>query len=83
MAPQDSKRRTALAFVISGEVTIGDRPARENDAVIFDRDGDPVAIATEGGAELLLNGGVPLNQPVVRYGPLMNTVGEIRQAMLD
>lgn len=74
----------AFAFVIRGEVTIGDRPARENDAVIFDRDGDSVAIATDSGAELLLIGGVPLNEPVARYGPfVMNTTGEIRQAMLD
>ena len=74
----------AFAFVIGGEVTIADRQARENDAVIFGRDGDGVAIATESGAELLLIGGVPLNEPVARYGPfVMNTPGEIRQAMID
>jgi len=74
----------AFAFVISGEATFGDRLARENDAVIFERDGDAVAIATENGAELLLIGGVPLNEPVARYGPfVMNTAGEIRQAMID
>jgi len=74
----------AFAFVIGGEAAFGDRVARENDAVIFDRDGDEVAIASERGAELLLIGGVPLEEPVARYGPfVMNTVGEIRQAMLD
>jgi redox-sensitive bicupin YhaK (pirin superfamily) len=74
----------AFAFVIGGEVTVDDRMARENDAVIFERDGDAVAIATESGAELLLIGGVPLSEPVARYGPfVMNTAGEIRQAMLD
>jgi redox-sensitive bicupin YhaK (pirin superfamily) len=73
-----------FAFVISGEVAIADRVARENDAVIFGRDGHAVAIATESGAELLLIGGVPLNEPVARYGPfVMNTSGEIRQAMID
>jgi redox-sensitive bicupin YhaK (pirin superfamily) len=52
--------------------------------VIFDRDGDEVTIATQSGAELLLIGGVPLHEPVARYGPfVMNTAGEIRQAMLD
>lgn len=74
----------AFAFVINGEAVFGSRPARENDMVIFDRDGDEVSIASDEGAELLLIAGVPLNEPVVRYGPfVMNTPGEIRQAMLD
>jgi len=74
----------AFAFIVSGEAAFGDRVARENDAVFFERDGDEAAIATESGAELLLIGGVPLHEPVARYGPfVMNTPGEIRQAMLD
>jgi quercetin 2,3-dioxygenase len=74
----------AFAFVISGEATFGDRAARENDAVLFERDGDEVSIDSNDGAELLLIAGVPLNEPVARYGPfVMNTPGEIRQAMLD
>jgi hypothetical protein len=74
----------AFAFVFSGEATFGDRGARENDTILFNRDGDAVTITSEGGAELLLIGGVPLNEPVARYGPfVMNTTGEIRQAMLD
>jgi quercetin 2,3-dioxygenase len=74
----------AFAFLVSGEASFGGRPARENDAVIFDRDGDEVSLASENGAELLLIAGVPLDEPVVRYGPfVMNTAGEIRQAMLD
>jgi quercetin 2,3-dioxygenase len=74
----------AFAFVISGEAAFGDRVARENDMVLFGGDGDAVSIASSGGTELLLIGGVPLNEPVARYGPfVMNTVGEIRQAMLD
>jgi quercetin 2,3-dioxygenase len=74
----------AFAFVISGEAAFGDRVGHENDMVLFGGDGDAVSIASTGGAELLLIGGVPLNEPVARYGPfVMNTVGEIRQAMLD
>jgi quercetin 2,3-dioxygenase len=74
----------AFAFVFRGEARFGDRDARENDMVVFERDGDAVEIATETGAELLLIGGVPLQEPVARYGPfVMNSVGEIRQAMLD
>ncbi len=74
----------AFAFVIGGEAAFGDRVARENDAVLFERDGDTVVVTSESGAELLLIAGVPLHEPVARYGPfVMNTVGEIRQAMLD
>jgi quercetin 2,3-dioxygenase len=73
-----------FAFLISGEAKFGDRVARENDMVLFARDGDTVTIATDKGAELLLIGGVPLNEPIARYGPfVMNTMGEIRQAMID
>src|SRR5690349_658419 len=78
------KSYNAFAFVIDGEATFGDRVARENDAVIFASNGDEVSIASEAGAELLLIGGEPLGEPVARYGPfVMNTPGEIRQAMLD
>jgi len=74
----------AFAFLISGEAKFGDRVANENDMVLFERDGDSVTTATEKGAELLLIGGVPLNEPIARYGPfVMNTMGEIRQAMID
>ena len=78
------KTYNAFAFLIGGEAAFGDRVARENDAVIFGRDGDEIAIASDKGAELLLIAGEPLDEPVVRYGPfVMNTPGEIRQAMLD
>jgi hypothetical protein len=74
----------AFAFIVSGEASFGARLARENDMVLFGRDGDAVTITRENGAELLLIGGVPLNEPIARYGPfVMNTTGEIRQAMLD
>ena len=74
----------AFAFLIGGEAMFGDRTASENDMVLFDRDGDEVSMISASGAELLLIAGVPLHEPVVRYGPfVMNTPGEIRQAMLD
>jgi len=74
----------AFAFVFSGDAAFSDQVARENDTILFNRDGNEVTITSEGGAQLLLIGGVPLNEPVARYGPfVMNTTGEIRQAMMD
>jgi redox-sensitive bicupin YhaK (pirin superfamily) len=52
----------------------------------FAADGDAVRIAAGPGATLrvLLIGGVPLNEPVARYGPfVMNTRAEIVQAFED
>ena len=74
----------AFAFIAAGTAKIGGRDAREDDAVVFSRDGDSVLIESAEGCELLLIGGVPINEPVVRYGPfVMNTEREIMQAFAD
>jgi quercetin 2,3-dioxygenase len=56
--------------------------------VAFANDGEGVAIAAPVDAaeplSVLLIAGLPLHEPVVRYGPfVMNTEAEIRQALLD
>jgi quercetin 2,3-dioxygenase len=56
--------------------------------VAFADNGESVILAAPDDAseplEVLLIGGMPLNEPVVRYGPfVMNTEAEIRQAVLD
>ncbi|HLW74858.1 MAG TPA: pirin family protein [Gammaproteobacteria bacterium] len=80
----------AFAFVIAGEGEIGAEKTRAggHQMVIFGNDGDQVKIAARADAkhalELLLLAGVPLNEPVVRYGPfVMNTEDEIHQAIRD
>jgi hypothetical protein len=53
--------------------------------VIFGDDGEAVALAArDEPLDVLLIGGVPLDEPIVRYGPfVMNTEEEIRQAVVD
>ena len=56
--------------------------------VMFAPDGDEVRMENSVGAneplEVLLIAGVPLNEPIARYGPfVMNTEAEIHQAFED
>ncbi|MGE8475470.1 MAG: pirin family protein, partial [Paraburkholderia hospita] len=76
-----------FAYGLSGKGLYSDERL-EIDAqqmIVFDNDGDTVTIAAgPEPLEVLLFGGVPLNEPVVRYGPfVMNTEDEIRQAVID
>jgi redox-sensitive bicupin YhaK (pirin superfamily) len=80
----------AFAYVVEGEGLFGAESERVEDGqmVLFAQDGDFVRIENPADAkatlEVLLIAGVPLNEPVVRYGPfVMNTEGEIRQAIED
>jgi redox-sensitive bicupin YhaK (pirin superfamily) len=85
--PQDYD---AFAYVIDGEGAFGTESERAGDGqmVMFAADGDEVMIVNPADAgaqlELLLIAGIPLNEPVARYGPfVMNTECEIRQAIED
>jgi quercetin 2,3-dioxygenase len=80
----------AMAYVINGAGEFGReaRPAIEGQLVIFGRDGDDVTLAVPDDAtaplNVLLLAGVPLNEPMARYGPfVMNTRQEIVQAFED
>jgi len=80
----------AFAFVVSGKGLFGgdQHAATPHQMVIFDNDGDQIEMRVASDAtepmQLLLLAGVPINEPVVRYGPfVMNTEEEIHQAMRD
>jgi redox-sensitive bicupin YhaK (pirin superfamily) len=80
----------AFAYVVEGEGLFGAECERAQDGqmVLFAQDNDEVRIENPADAkatlEVLLIAGVPLNEPVARYGPfVMNTEGEIRQAIED
>jgi redox-sensitive bicupin YhaK (pirin superfamily) len=79
----------ALVYLISGEARLGaeQKPVREGQmAMLGEGDQIQIAVANEASvpADLLLLAGVPLNEPVARYGPfVMNTREEIEQAFRD
>src|SRR6266567_2877959 len=80
----------AFAYVVEGDGLFGAEGERAGDGqmVLFAQDGDEVRIENpadaKAGLEVLLIAGVPLNEPVARYGPfVMNTEAEIRQAIED
>ena len=79
-----------FAYVIDGAGLFGaDREqAGDGQLVLFGQDGDEVRIENpadaSAGLDVLLIGGVPLHEPIARYGPfVMNTKAEIYQAMED
>ncbi len=80
----------AFAYVLDGSGLFGTEQEQGDDGqmVMFANDGETVAIANPADAgqplNFLLIAGVPLNEPVARYGPfVMNTEAEIRQAIED
>jgi redox-sensitive bicupin YhaK (pirin superfamily) len=84
------KEYNAFVYVLEGSGLFGTEPAPGDDGqmVLFSQDGEDVAISNPADAQrpldLLLIAGVPLNEPVVRYGPfVMNTEAEIIQAIND
>src|SRR2546427_2984009 len=80
----------AFAYVVEGEGFFGTEGEHASDGqmVLFAQDGDEVRIENAADAkatlEVLLIAGVPLNEPIARYGPfVMNTEAEIHQAFED
>jgi redox-sensitive bicupin YhaK (pirin superfamily) len=62
----------------------GGEIAREAQFALLDRSGGEVRLEANGEASVLVLSGEPIDEPVVMRGPfVMNTEGEIRQAMID
>ncbi|WP_438277042.1 pirin family protein [Nitrobacter sp.] len=76
---------TVAVVVLKGTVQInGGEIAREAQFALLDRSGGEVRLEANGEASVLVLSGEPIDEPVVMRGPfVMNTEGEIRQAMID
>jgi redox-sensitive bicupin YhaK (pirin superfamily) len=78
--------QSALVYVFEGAVRIGDeaREIKSGQLAVLGA-GDGVRLAgAPGGGRLLLLAGVPLGEPVARYGPfVMNTADELETAFRD
>lgn len=79
-----------FAYIVDGEGLFGDEKlsAVDGQLITFAPDGDEVRIENASGSgrnlEILLIAGLPLNEPIARYGPfVMNTREEIYQAFED
>jgi redox-sensitive bicupin YhaK (pirin superfamily) len=79
-----------FAYVFGGALRLGRgaRPVRDGQLAVLGEDGETVRLAVDAEApapaEVLLIGGVPLGEPVARYGPfVMNTEAEIHEAIDD
>jgi quercetin 2,3-dioxygenase len=84
--PRDHR---ALVFVFEGAANVGGTGDKgtlvEDGRLAMLGDGDAVRLrGADGPGRLLLLSGVPINEPVARYGPfVMNTEAEIMQAARD
>ena len=81
--PQEG--HTALIHVFDGEVKVNGSTTSSGEMVVMQRTAGMVRIeSTKAQAQVLLLGGQPLGEPVVRYGPfVMNTKQEIVDAVQE
>lgn len=74
---------TTAVLVLSGEVKVnGSETVGESELAIFDRDGSDIQLEASADTHLVLLSALPIDEPVVAYGPfVMNTKEEITHAI--
>ncbi len=76
---------TALAYLFEGAGRFGaEATLLEASCLVVFGEGDRIVVHSETGLRFLFFAGAPFGEPIVPYGPfVMNTVEEIRQALID
>ena len=76
---------TRILYVFEGNGQVAGRNVPQHSLVILGADGSAVDfIAGKEGARLIVVGGKPIHEPIVRYGSfVINTREQIDQAMKD
>jgi len=78
------KERNILLYIVDGKVKVNNIAADKLILVEFKNDNEEINIEALEDSIIIFCHGKPLNEPVVSYGPfVMNTEGEIKQAMID
>lgn len=81
----------SFAYTLAGTTIFSSngvsRPVEQYHNVVFEKEGDSIQAVVEEGAEearFILVAGMPLDQPIVQYGPFVVTSrDEVMQAMMD
>ena len=74
----------ALIYLLDGALNLNDKAVKAKDMVVFANDRDMIILKAIENTRAILLAGVPINEPVVSYGPfVMNTEPEIMQAIQD
>ncbi len=76
---------TTALFVLRGRITLpSGETIKTAEMAVLETQGTQFAFKAEEATQILLLNGLPLNEPIVGYGPfVMNTEEEVRQAFVD
>ncbi|RPI69059.1 MAG: pirin family protein [Ignavibacteriales bacterium] len=76
--------RNILLYIVDGKIEVNGTAAEKLFLVEFSNNDEEINIEAPEDSIIIFCHGKPLSEPVVSYGPfVMNTEGEIKQAMLD
>jgi quercetin 2,3-dioxygenase len=78
------KGRNVFLYLVSGSLRVNGRDVAQHHLVELSLAGDQLVLEATSDARLVFGHGQPIDEPVVAHGPfVMNTVDEIRQAIVD